>query len=126
MRYSRRLSGADVVTLLIGAAITVALARALPQKPRALFVFAPGLLLLARRRFLPQLSPHLDEAASPPPTLPRRVLGYLLMVVGGFIMCLDGVVLMAPVKLSATAFGVVLAIFIGGAWIASLGFKRVG
>jgi hypothetical protein len=66
---------------------------------------------------------HGDESAI---DAARRASGYLLMIVGGFVMLIDGIA--AWIALSDTAplpIAVALSIFAVAGWIASLGYRRV-
>jgi hypothetical protein len=125
--YTQRLSGWDVIAALVGLAITVVI-ESLPVHGGGFRVFwfgAPATVIVARRWLLPGLSARSTE--TPVPSTPlRRVVGYVLLIGGGFAMFIDAIVIWAAMHERAPLpIAVALAIFACAAWVAALGFRRV-
>jgi len=125
--YRQRLGGWDVIAALLGLGATLALEWAQPDSGhyKIFWLGGPATAILARRRFLPQLSPAPDLPATPI-TPSQRVLGYVLMVFGGFTMFIDGIFVWAAMSAKAPLpIALSLGVFAVAGWIASLGFRRV-
>jgi hypothetical protein len=123
-RFTEPLSGWDVIALLVGVCVSFALARLLAHDHAILWLGAPAACLALRRRFLPR--PSTTPEWKPAPSLGGRVLGYVLLVLGGLVMLLSG--LAARLMFTEGAplpIAIALCVFGTALWIASLGFRRL-
>jgi hypothetical protein len=125
--HGSRLGGWDVIAGLVGLGTALALQWLQPDgwPFKVLWIGAPAAMVVARRSFLPQLNPPSDEAKTPSTPM-RRVSGYVLMIVGGFGMFIDGIVLWVMINERAPLpIAIALGIFGVAGWIASRGYRRV-
>jgi hypothetical protein len=127
------LSGWDVIAALLGFAATLGVLSLQPAgwSHRFMWLGGPTMFIVARRHFLPQLSPP-QQAPATPPTAARRALGFVMMIGGGFVGVFAG--LIAGVCLvvgghawdDALAVAASLTVFAGAVWVMILGMRAAG
>jgi hypothetical protein len=119
----RPLDGWDIVSLLAGGLLPMLIAPDLSARSAGYVIGGAALAGFVRRRFLPHRP---KSTPRPPSTLGRTIVGYVLMVIGGVVMLITGAIARVVVQhAEPLGIAITLAIFAMGAWVASLGFRRV-
>lgn len=131
------LSGWDIIAALLGFLLAAALSTVeILHSGYALFwIGGPAAFVLARRHFLPRLSPQRQVPARAPSAL-RHILGFAMMIGGGFVVVMTGLIAGAGAFAvvqsgravawdDALALGVILAIFAVALWVVIRGIRAV-
>ncbi len=128
----RHLSGWDVVAALLGMALMIGIVRLQPDSWRfqMWYLILVPLAVVARRRFLPQLSPP-DNQIRLKPSRSRRIAGFATMILAGLVAAFSGKkkmgVLFATKDPSQIVWAAIPATIFGGAlWLFSVGMRWVG
>ena len=87
LSWSSRIYFWDIPAALLGFGVMLVLQSLVVLEHGVVWIGAPVAAVLARRWFLPSLTPPLDETA-PPPSVGRRLMGLALIIPGGFVLLL--------------------------------------
>lgn len=125
-----RLGGWDLITALLGLTAMLFLLWAFPAVAghKLLWIFLPALTVVARRQFLPQLSPRPNLVRPAGPTV-HQALRYVMVILGGFLTLLCGLILLSAAGdglANLRSLGGIAVIAVLGIGLVVLGIRRPG